>query len=201
MISSWKTKFLNAKKDPEIFVVVGALHLLVVGADGRAEVSLERPLLQVNAAPPEALLVVLPLEVLPLCELPGLDTEEEQNGSDEDDAPLPADALVLEDSVVDDGDVEHGEDRDETCHNGPEKELVAPHIDEPLCEVLLGAGLHSEERPPHVNHLPSKEEREPGKTREASSACAEHSITAGTVAIVAVQAKVSVTPSVEHECE
>lgn len=135
-----------------------------------------------------------PAEVHPLPPLPGLDAEEEQESSDEDDPPLPADARVLEHGVVDDGDVQRREQRHEAEQHGPEEEPVPPHVEHPLGEVLLAVGLHAEEGPPRVHQLPGQEEREPGQTREGGGAGAEHGVAARRVRVVAVLAQLAVAP-------
>lgn len=101
-------------------------------------------------------------EVDTLAPLPCLASTEEQSGLDKHDAPFPGDTGVSEDVVVDDGDVENWEDGDESSHDGPEQELVAPHVVHPLGEVFIGVGLHAEEAAAHVDHLPGEEQSEPG---------------------------------------
>lgn len=108
-----------------------------------------------------------------LAPLPRFNTKEEERGLDEDNAPFPADSGVFEDDMVDDGDIEQGEDGDEPGHDGPEEELVAPHVVHPLGEVFLGAGLHAEEAETHVNHFPREEKGEPGEADEGRGAGAE----------------------------
>lgn len=150
--------------------------LLLIRRNSLTEISLEHPGFEVDASPPDTeRLIPLP-EIHPLSELPRLDANEKEDGRDEDDAPLPADSLMLEYLVIDDGNVEHREDGDEAGADGEEEELVAPDIDEPLCKVLLGTGLHAEEGTAHINHLPSEKEREPGEACEASRASAEDGI-------------------------
>lgn len=95
-----------------------------------------------------------PPKINPLTPFPRLDTREEQDRLDDNNNPLPRDTDMSEDSIVQDGDVECGEDSDETRDDRPEQELVAPDIDGPLREILCGFGLHAEEGAAHVDHLP-----------------------------------------------
>lgn len=99
-------------------------------------------------------LVRLATEVNTLAPLPGLDAKEEQNGLDEHNAPLPGDSRVLEHTVVDDGDIQNREREDETGHDTPEQEAVAPDVEHPLGEVALRVGLHAEETSAQIDHLP-----------------------------------------------
>ena len=85
---------------------------------------------------------------------PGFNAHEEQDDLDGHDCPFPGDGLVLEDDVVQHGNVEDGEHGDPSRHDGPEEELIAPYIVHPLGEVFLGFGLHAEERPAHIDHFP-----------------------------------------------
>lgn len=83
--------------------------------------------------------------------LPCFNTTNEENGFDDDNSPLPSDAGVLENHMVDDWDVEGWEDSDKTSDDRPEEELVAPDIVCPLGEVLLTTRLHSEEGTSHID--------------------------------------------------
>lgn len=165
------------------------------------EISLKHPALKVDAAPADTHLLILLPEVHPLGPLPGLNTEEEEDSSDEHNTPLPADSLVLEHRVADDRDVKDREDGDEAGADGEEEELVAPHIDDPLREVLFGAGLHAEEGAAHINHLPGKEEREPGEACKTGGASAEDGVAAGREVVVTVLTEVTVAPGVEDQAE
>jgi hypothetical protein len=71
----------------------------------------------------------------------------------------------------------------------------------PLGEVELGARLHAEERSSLVNHLPSKEEGEPGKAGKGSGTGLEDSFTALAVGVVAVLTELTVAKGVEAEDE
>jgi hypothetical protein len=126
---------------------------VIIRADGCAEVTLKDTSLEVNRAPASAGRILL-LQVLALGELPCLDTQEEEECGNEDNTPLPANATVPEHDRVDDGNVQHREDGDESAHDGKEEELVAPHIADPLREILLGSRLHPEKRAAHIQHLP-----------------------------------------------
>jgi hypothetical protein len=168
-------------------------------ANGSAKVALEYSLLEINRAPPaSAILDLAPPKEDTLAELPALNTEEEEESCHEDNAPLPADALVPEDRVVDDGNVEDGEDCNETEHDGEEQEFVPPDVACPLREVLCGSRLHHEERAAHVQHLPCKEQREPRKTSECSRTSAEHSVARGVVRFVTRLAEVAIAEA-EHD--
>jgi hypothetical protein len=183
------------------------IDLLRVVADAgfariRGKILAESALLKIHVLPLNALVLAgLSAEVHALGELPGLDTTEEETGGDEDDGPLPGDALVLEHGVADDGDVLDGEEGDEAEHDGPEEELVAPDIVHPLGEVELGAGLHAEERSALVNHLPGEEEGEPGETSKGGSTGLEDGLTAFAVVIVTVLTELTVTESIQTKDE
>lgn len=69
---------------------------------------------------------------------------------------------------------------------------------EPLSKVLLGSGLHHEERATHIDHLPRKEDREPSKTGESGGTSTEYSRAAVVEALVAPSAKVAITKT-EHD--
>lgn len=140
-------------------------------------------------------------EVDPLRPLPRLDAEEEHNRFGQDDAPFPGDARVLEDDVVDHRDVQRWEDSDEAGDDGPEQELVAPDVDHPLRKVLLALRLHAEEGPPHVNHFPGEEEREPRQAGEAGRARTEDGVALLGVGVVAELAEVAVAEAVEDQSE
>lgn len=164
------------------------------------EILAESALLKIHVLPLDALVLAgLSAEVDTLGELPGLDTAEEETGGDEDDGPLPGDALVLEDGVANDGDVLDGEEGDEAEHDGPEEELVAPDIVHPLGEVELGAGLHAEERSSLVNHLPGEEEGEPGETSKGGSTSLEDGLTAIAVVIVTVLTELTISEGIQTE--
>lgn len=82
-------------------------------------------------------LLRLASEINALTKLPQLDAAEKENGFNDDNAPFPRDSGVLEDNIVDDGDIEHREGRDETKHDTAKQELVAPDIVHPLREIQL----------------------------------------------------------------
>ena len=112
-----------------------------------------------------------------LAPLPGFNTKEEERSFYEDNAPFPTDTGVLEYHMVDDGNIEQGEDGDEASHDGPEEELVAPYVVHPLCEIFLGARLHAEEAAAHVHHFPGEEQGEPGEADEGGGTSAEDGLT------------------------
>ena len=95
--------------------------------------------------------------------LPGLSADEKDEDGDEDDGPLPGNAVVHEDDVVEDGDVEGGEDEDEDDGDGPEEEVVVPEVGGPRAD----APGHVEERPPRVDQLPREEQEDPRDRRVA----------------------------------
>ncbi|KAI6760523.1 hypothetical protein HG530_009383 [Fusarium avenaceum] len=167
-----------------------------------SEILAEGALLKVHILPVSAIrLGSLTAEVDTLAELPSLNTGEEEEGGDKDNGPLPGDTLVLEDGVADNGDVLDGEEGDDTEHDGPEEELVAPDVVHPLSEVELGARLHAEERSSLVNHLPSEEKGEPGKAGKGGGTGLEDSLTALAVGVVTVLAELTVAKGVEAEDE
>lgn len=91
------------------------------------------------------MLVVTSPEKYAFSELPSLNTNKEEEGSDKYNAPLPADALVPEDGVVNDWDIEDREDGNEAEHDGQKQELVPPDVASPLSEVSRRSRLHHEE--------------------------------------------------------
>lgn len=173
------------------------LLVVVIGADSRVEVTLEDTSLQIDRSPASTSRILL-LEVPALGKLPCLDTKEEEESSNKDYTPLPADARVPEHNSIDNGDVKDREDGDETAHYGEEQELVPPHIMEPLGEVLLRARLHHEERTAHINHLPGEEQREPRKAGKSSSTSTEDGSAAVVKSLVTTGTQVAVAES-EHD--
>lgn len=180
---------------PRLFLLV-----VIIRADGGTEVALEDAGLEVNRTPPSTM-GILPLKIGALGELPCFDTKEEEEGGNEDDTPFPADTSVPEHNGVDDWNVEDREDGDKTAHDGEEQELVAPHIVEPLSEVLLRARLHHEEGAAHINHLPRKKQREPGQAGESGSTSAEDSCTRVIETLVAAGTKVAITETEHNDRE
>ena len=180
--------------------------LFVVAAVGRAavasaasEILSEYARLDVRLE--VAALLGLAAEVDALGPLPRLYAQEEEHGLDEDDAPFPADACVLEHYGVEAGNVDDGEHGDEARDDGPEEKLVAPGVDDPLGKVLLALGLHAEEGPAHVDHFPGEEECEPGEAGKRRCAGPEDDFAALRVMVVAVVANVrgSIAEAVEHK--
>ena len=108
---------------------------------------------------------------------------------------------MLENNVVDRWDVQGGEHGDESGHDCPEQKLVSPDISGPLREVILTVWLHAEERSSHINHLPRKEEGEPGEAYEGGCAGAEHGVASSRVAVVAAFAEITVAEPEEHQGE
>jgi hypothetical protein len=120
---------------------------------------------------------------------------------DEDDSPFPRDPRVLKDIVIDDWNVKGGEDGDEAGNDGPEQELVAPHVVHPLGEVLVALGLHSKEAAPHVDHLPSEEQGKPGEACKGGSSRPEDRVTFRGVGIVAVSTEVAISECKDDQDE
>lgn len=186
-----------------LLLLDGSLVAAGGGAVGvGAEVVAKDALLEVTLAV-AAGLEVLAAEIDALRPLPGLNAKEEEECLDEDDTPLPRDGGVLEDDLVETGDVDDGEHGDEASNDGPEEELVAPDVDDPLGEVALAAGLHAEETASQVDHLPGEEQGEPGKAGKGGGTGAEDNFAALGVRVVAVVANVSgaVADTVEDEDE
>ena len=104
----------------------------------------------------------LSTEIDPLSPFPGLTASKEQNSFYKHDTPFPANSRVLEHYMIKRWDIQRWENRDEASDDGPEQELIAPDVISPLREVLLAFWLHAEKGAAHINHLPGKEEREPG---------------------------------------
>jgi hypothetical protein len=111
--------------------------------------------------PSTTLLLRLPPDPNTLTPLPRLNPTKEQYRLHRDNRPLPTNARVLEDIVVDDGHVKDDEDGDEAEDDGPEEKLVAPHVVEELRVGTLGLGAHAEEGATEVEELPGEEEGEP----------------------------------------
>lgn len=108
---------------------------------------------------------------------------------------------MFEDVVVDDGNVQGGEDGDETRNDGPEEELVPPDVDHPLGKVALAAGLHAEETAAHVDHFPGQEQREPCERHECGGAGSEDRVTLLRVGVVASRPEIAVAKAVHDEQE
>lgn len=94
-----------------------------------------------------------------------------------------------ENIVVDDGDVEDGEQGHEADDDGGEEELVAPDVEHPLRPGTVGARLHAEEAAAQVYHLPRQEEREPRQAGETGCAGAEDGVTLLAIRVVAVDGR------------
>ena len=113
---------------------------------------------------------------------------------------------MLEDTVVDDRDVQNRESENEASHDTEEEELVAPDIVHPLGEVALGVRLHLEEAPAEVHHLPGEEECEPSHASEGCGTGAEDSVASvgfGRIIVLCVAAcgEVSIAPAEHDESE
>lgn len=160
-------------------------------------ITIRRPLSRVRIQP-RLLLTLPPAEKDPLHELIQLNPQKEQGRLDKHNPPLPRDRRMSKHLVVDNGDINKREDSDEAGHNGPEEELVPPDVVHPLCEVLLGFGLHAEEAAAHVDHFPREEESEPGQTDKGGGARAEDRIALRDVVAVAAAGEVAVAER-EHD--
>lgn len=99
-------------------VYVGAALFIAAGGRTTLEVMAKGASLQVGLDVCD--LLGLAAVVDSLGPLPRFDTNEEENGFDEDDAPFPADTRVLEDNCVEHGDVDDREHGDKASHNSPE---------------------------------------------------------------------------------
>lgn len=124
--------------------------------------------------------------------LPGLHEAEVQDQRAHDDAPFPADALVLEDALVDDGQVDDGEGDDEAGHDGPQQEAV---VDEGLDDgegAAEAARVQVEEAAPEVLDLPRRDEQDEAQEGEDGRAAAEDDVAGGVPALVAVAAQLAV---------
>lgn len=134
--------------------------------------------------------------------LPALNAQEKEECLNEDDAPLPGDGSMLQDDIIDDRDVDEREHGNESSNDGPEEELVAPDINNPLGEVTLAARLHAEERTAHVDHFPGQEQGEPSQAGKCRGTSAEDNL-ATFALLVAVRADVcsAVAKSVDNKNE
>lgn len=113
---------------------------------------------------------------------------------------------MLENTVVDDRDIENGESKHEAGHDTPEQEPVAPDIEHPLGEVALRLGLHAEETASKVDHLPGEEEGKPGHAGECCCSGAEYCIARVVgrrivILSVATHGKVAIAPAEHDESE
>jgi hypothetical protein len=108
---------------------------------------------QPSRAPPTFLLR-LPPRPNPLTQLPPFNPAKEEDRLDSNDRPLPGDTSVLEDVMVDDGNIQDDEDGDEAEDNGPEEELVAPDVEEELRVRAVSLGAHAEEGAAEVQEFP-----------------------------------------------
>jgi hypothetical protein len=125
--------------------------------------------------------LILPTALSPF---PRLHAAEKEDGFHDDNASFPGDALVFEDNVVDERDIQCREHCHEPSNDGIEQELVAPDVKGPLCEVALAAWLHPQERASRVHHLPCQEQGEPSRAYARRGTGAKHRIL--DVAIVAI---------------
>lgn len=136
-------------------------------------------------------------EVDALGPLPRLRQHHKHEDIDKDDSPLPADTSVLENDMVQLGNVQDREDSEEDAADRPEQELVAPQVGSPRLETVG----HVEQRAAEVNQTPGEEEEDPGHGREAGGAGAEGRLAALRVDVVAVGAEVPVVEAEDDDCE
>lgn len=143
----------------------------------------------------------------PLTPLPAFHTEQEEQGLDEDNTPLPGDTGVFEDDVVDNGDIQNRESKDKPSHDTEEQEPVTPDVLRPLHREILGLGaaprvrwrwVHVEEAAAQVHHFPGEQQREPGHADEGCCAGAVHRRAFGRVVAVAAPGEVAVAPAEEN---
>jgi hypothetical protein len=159
--------------------------------------AMERPRLQILL--PENFIfthhqLVLP-EVNPLRRLPRLNAQNKQDAEREHNPPLLVDAIVQEDDVVDDGDVQRGQDEQRPANDRPEEEGVAPKPVEPRARIR-NDGV--EEGAAGVDELPAKGGKHPHHDGVADGAGAEDTGTRLGPAQVAVLAEVAVVQAPER---
>jgi hypothetical protein len=181
-----KWNMLQDSEDNNSCPLFVSLHLLVIIRNRCAEIPVKHPALQIHTPPPNAGSLVLPPEIHPLTPLPRLHSQEEQNSRHKNNAPLPTNSSMFEDHMVDDRDIQHWENGDESGYDAAEQEFVPPNIIDPLREVFLRPGLHAEKGAAQIHHLPGEEQGEPGQAGEASRAGAEYGVAFRAKGIIAV---------------
>jgi hypothetical protein len=86
--------------------------------------------------------------------------EEEENRPDNDDCAFPADGLVLDDGMVEHGDIQSWERRDGTSDDGPEQGVtsaVVPPGREDMVPAVAGAPrIPAAERPADADYFPMR---------------------------------------------
>lgn len=136
-------------------------------------------------------------EVDALRPLPRLRQNHKHDDVHKDNSPLPADTGVLENDMVQLGNVQNREDREEDPSDRPEQELVAPKVARPRLEAVG----HVEKGAAEVDQAPGEEEEDPGHGREACSAGAENGVAGLRVGVVAVGAEVAVAEAEDDDGE
>lgn len=136
-------------------------------------------------------------EVDALRPLPRLRQHHENDDIHKDDSPLPADTIVLENDVIQCGDVQNREDREEDAGDRPEQKLVAPQVACPGPEAIG----HVEQGAAEVDKAPGEEEEDPGHGGEACGAGAEDRVADLRVVVVAVGAEVAVAEAEDDDRE
>lgn len=140
---------------------------------------------------------VLASEISPLQPLPALTSREKQDALDDNYSPFPRDALMLEDDMINDGNVQRGEDGDKAGNYSPKEERILSAIVPPLVEDVIPpipaarvhrSGYLAEERPPKVDHLPGEEQGKPSQAHERCGTGAEDKSTSISILVVAVDA-------------
>lgn len=129
--------------------------------------------------------------------LPSLRKHHKHDDVHKNNGPLPADAGVLEDDMVQLGDVQHREDSEEDASDRPEQELVAPQVAHPGPEALG----HVKQGAAEVDQAPGEEEEDPRHGGEAGGAGAEDGVTRLGVVVVAVGAEVAAAEAEDDDRE
>lgn len=104
---------------------------------------------------------------------------------------------MLEDNMIDYGNVEGRKDGDKAGHNSPKEERILSAVVPPLVEdvipPIISTRVHrlrnlSKERPPKVDHLPGEEKREPSQADKCGCTGAEDKSTRIRVLVVTIEA-------------
>mgnify|MGYP005989479713 CR=1 FL=1 len=135
-----------------------------------------------------------------LDELPGLNADYKDNSEADHEGPLPLDASVLEELVVENGDIDDREDGESAENDGPEQELVAVQILEDGKAAVI-VGIEAKHGAAETLELPGRNENQPGEFGKCGSAGAEDGLARFRVVRVAVHAEVSVVGAVDDDDE
>ncbi|KAI6773583.1 hypothetical protein HG531_000432 [Fusarium graminearum] len=133
--------------------------------------------------------------------LPELDTSNKHDGEANGQSPLPGDACVLEELVVQDRDVDNREDRQTAKDDGPEEEAVGVDILENRESAVI-IGVEAENGAAQTLELPGRDEDEPSEFGKCSGTSFENGDTSFGVSLVALLAQVSTVSAVDdnNEC-